>query len=128
MGTNPAKLMYNSKSAENGMVTDMHMPRNLCIVGENGMAANLTVMRHVNISHDPVAVTHSGNASVLGSAAVKGTKFTKGIVIADFQAGRLIFVFLVLWRLTDGTELKKGIARTNSGIRSDNDMWTDARA
>ena len=51
-------------------------------------------MGNMNVRHDPVVITQPGNALILCRTAVDSDKFTNGIAITYFQAGRFATVLL----------------------------------
>src|SRR5260363_207375 len=49
MRANAHMLMHSGHAAQNGPVVHLHMTRNLCIVGQDCMAANEAIMRNMHI-------------------------------------------------------------------------------
>ena len=105
-----------------GMIADMHMARELGIVGKNRMVADLAIMRQMHISHDPVAVANAGGTRILDGSAIEGAEFTYGVVVADFQTGWLPAIFFVLWCPAYGTKLVNRIAHANPRMRINHNM------
>src|SRR5260363_55932 len=56
MRANAHMLMHSGHAAQNGPVVHLHMTRNLCIVGQDCMAANEAIMHNMHICHDPVVM------------------------------------------------------------------------
>ena len=46
-------------------VADVHVAGELRVVGEDGVVADLAVVREVHVGHDPVVVADAGDAAVL---------------------------------------------------------------
>ena len=68
----------------------------LGIVRKNGVIAHHTVVRQMDIGHQPVVVTDPGNACVAGRADVEGAKLTDRIAITNDQFARFAGVFFIL--------------------------------
>ena len=83
MSTNPDKLVNPRHTAHNGPVTDFYMSCNLCITRENGVVANLTIMRNVDIGHDPVIVADACDSLILRSSCMNRRELTNCIAITD---------------------------------------------
>src|SRR6187551_442954 len=105
MRTDAAKLVHGGKSSEYRVVAHMHVPRELGVVGKDGMVAYLAVVRHVRVRHDPVVITEPGHTGVQRRPAIERAEFANGIVVSDFEPRWLAAVFLVLRRFTQGHEL-----------------------
>src|SRR5690606_14154134 len=59
MRTYAHELMHGGQSAQYCPITDMDMPGKLHAVGNDGMVAELTIVRNVHISHDPVVAAQA---------------------------------------------------------------------
>src|SRR4051812_36247233 len=92
------KLMHRRETAENGEITDAHMTRELRIIREDRVVADLAVVREMHVRHDPVVVAEPRNAGVLYGAAIERAKFANGVAIADFKARGFARILLVLRR------------------------------
>ena len=77
------------------------MPGKLSIVSKGCSVSDLAVVCDVHIGHDPVIVTHPGNADILCRTEIKRTKLADSISIADFKSSRLTRVFFVLRHFTN---------------------------
>ncbi len=126
VGADTAELVHHRESAEDRMIADMHVPCELRIIGENRVMTDLAVMGKVHIRHDPVVVTDSGDTDILRGTAIQGAELADGVVVADFQPGRLAGIFFVLRRRADGTKLVNHIARADPGVLADHHMRADA--
>ncbi len=125
VGADAHELMHAGETAEDGPVADMDVARQLRVVGEDGLVADLAVVRQMDIGHDPVVITEAGYPGVLRRAAVEGAELADGVAIADFEAGRLAGVFLVLRLFADGTELENAVVAADPGMAADHHMGTD---
>src|SRR5690606_32853537 len=109
----------------------MNMAGKLNTVGHDGVAAYLTIVGNMHISHNPVVVAHAGNANILGCARADRDIFTNGIAVADFQACRLALVFFVLRNAANGTKPIESIVGAYGGVaindamRSHDGAWSD---
>ena len=97
-----AELVHTRQPTDDDPIADLHMPGQRRVVGQDGVAAELHVMRDVHIGHHPVVVAHTRAAAVLHSAAVEGAELANRVAVADDQLGRLAAVLHVLRRATDG--------------------------
>ena len=87
--------------AEDHPVADVHVAGELACVGEDGVVADLAVVREVHVGHDPVVVADARDAGVLRRAAVDGDVLADGVAVADLDRGGLARVLLVLRRRAD---------------------------
>src|SRR5690606_7859713 len=111
--------------------------RELDAVGDDGMAADLAVMRNMHIGHDPVVVAQASHAHVLRRPRIDGDVLAYGVAVADLEPGGFVAVFLVLGNAADGAETieivvctYRGVAvddtmRAHGGARPDHDVITD---
>ena len=67
-------------------------------VGEDGVVADLAVVRDVHVGHDPVVVAEARDARVLHRAAVDRAVLADRVAVADLDRGGLAGVLLVLRR------------------------------
>jgi hypothetical protein len=108
--------MHASEAAQYGMVTYRHMPGQLRAIGEYGVIAHLTIMRDMNICHDPVVIAETRDADILHRTNIKGTTFANGVVISYFQSGRFVSIFFVLRNFAQRTKLKDAIVLADAGM------------
>ena len=127
MCSDATELVNQRKSAENDPVPDMNMSGQLCTVGENRVVADLAIMRQMDVSHDPVVVTQTGDSFVLNRSQVEGTEFANGVAIADFQFRLFPCIFFVLRHTAQRCELENAIVFADSGMSFNNDMRTNPR-
>src|SRR5690554_4852060 len=126
MGTDMAELMYCRKTAQNGMITHMHMPGQRRIVGQDHMVTDDTVMCHVRIGHQQIVTADSGNAGILYRTAMDGDTLTDDVVVTDLQKGWLALELFVLTVFTHSGELKNPVTGPDTGRPLDHDMGFDA--
>jgi hypothetical protein len=110
------------------VVTDVHVPGQLRVVGENGVITDLAVVRKMHISHDPVVVAQTRDAGILRRAAIERAEFANRVAITDLEPGRLTCVFLVLRRFAERHELEYAVVAPDAGMAGDDRMRTDAGA
>src|SRR3989338_1658806 len=103
----------------------MHMATQSRPVRHDGVAADLAIMCHMHIGHDPVVVTDAGDANILSGAGVERAKFADRVVVAYLQARRLPGIFLVLRDGSQGTELENAVAFSDAGVSLDHYMRPD---
>ena len=96
MRTQFAKLVHHSKAAQNNPIAHMHMAGQLGVVGKNSVVANLTVMRQMNIGHDPVVISYRGDTLVASGSNVEGTKLSNDIAVPNDQFTGLTSIFFIL--------------------------------
>jgi hypothetical protein len=83
-------------------------------------------MREVNVSHDPVVVTHAGDTGITGRADVERAKLTDGVSITNHQLTGLTGIFFVLRNSADGVELKNLVVTPYGGVTLYHAMRTNA--
>jgi hypothetical protein len=100
------------------------------IVSEGGVVTYDTIMGDMDIGHDPVIVTETGNPPSLHGASINGTVLTNGIAIPYLEAGLCAFtlIFLILRIIADRTKLIDLILPANSGRATDHHLGTDPGA
>ena len=118
--------MHYREATQNRPVTHMHMAGELGIVGKDRVIPHHAVMREVNVSHDPVVVTHAGDASIAGRANVESAKLTDVVSITNHQLTGLTRVLFVLRNSADGVELENLVVTPYGGVTLDHAMRTDA--
>ena len=106
----------------------MHVPRHLACVRENGVAADLAVVRKMHVRHDPVVVADAGDADILGGAAVDRDIFADRIAVSDLNRGGLVSIFLVLRRSANGRELVDAVCPADPGVPLEDDVRPDPRS
>src|SRR5690606_9677667 len=131
------ELMDGRQTAQDGPIAYVDMARELDAVGDDGMAADLAVMRNMHIGHDPVVVAQASHAHVLRRPPIDGDVIAYGVAVADLEPGGFVAVFLVLGNAADGAETieivvctYRGVAvddtmRAHGGARPDHDVITD---
>ena len=95
MRTDMHKLVDTGHSADDGKVVDVHVPGQLHHIGDDAVAAHLTVVRHVHIFHQEVAISHHGVFFQVCSA-VDGHIFPDQVSAADDEARILAGILEVL--------------------------------
>ena len=98
--------MNHRKTSQDGPITHFHMARQLRAVGEDGVAANLTIMGQMDVCHDPVVIPYAGCAFVMDGSNVEGAKFADRVSMANDQFTWFTVVFFVLRNRAQRVELK----------------------
>src|SRR4029079_12691107 len=124
---NPAELVNHGAAAEDGMVLDSDMTRERHHVGQYGMAADLRIMRHVDIGHDPVVVANARHPQVLHRSGIQRAEFTNDVVVADLQACWLAILFLVLRIAADDGMLVDAVVAADAGMAGYNSVRSNGR-
>src|SRR5436190_15211904 len=104
------ELVHQRGRTEDRPVADDDVAGELAGVGENGLVADLAVVREVHVGHDPVLVAQPRDAGIERRAAVDGHVLADGVVVADLHAGVLAGVFLVLRRRAKRGEVEDLVA------------------
>src|SRR6185503_8913039 len=108
-------------------VADHHVPGELRAVGEDGVAADLAVVRKVGIGHQPVVVAESRHHDVLDRAAVDGHVLADGVAVADLDRSVLAGVFLVLRLPAERREGEDPVFPADAHRPLQHDMRADRR-
>src|SRR6185437_4533079 len=127
VSTNLHVLMHGGKAAQRHPIADLHMAGQGGAVGEDGLVADLTIVRNVRIRHEQIVTANPGDTFVLRSAAIDGAALAKHIAITNLQTRGLALVLLVLRGIPDGGELEYVIVRANDGRPVDHRMRSDHR-
>src|SRR5215813_2055243 len=114
-----AELMHHHTATQDHMVFDGNMPAQRHQVRKHCMAANLAIVREMDVGHGPVVVANARDAHVLRRSRVEGAELPDGVVIADLQAGWLAAVLLVLRAFTERHELEDTVASPDAGVAGD---------
>src|SRR5205814_1151237 len=104
------------------------LARELAGIGEDGVAADLAVMREMHVRHDPVVAADAGHSGVERGAAVDGDVFADHVAVADLDRSVLVGVFLVLRRRADRGEMEDAVAPADAGTAVQHDMRADPGA
>ena len=94
--TDANKLVIPGMAAQDGPITHFAVAGQLRIAGQNGLVADLTIMRDVHITHNPVVGPNGGDALVLSGTDMKADKLANRIAVTNFQTRGFTTVFLVL--------------------------------
>ena len=106
------------------MVIHPDVSRQRGAVGEHRIVADLTIVSDVYVRHDPVAITDPRDAAAALGTPVDGAILANGVLITDFETCRLIAIFLVLRRFSDGRERVDLITATHSRRSLNNGVGT----
>jgi len=106
----------------------MHVTRQLRVVGKNGVAAHLAVMRQVDIGHDPVVVPDPRDARIPRRPDVEGAELAHRVAVADAQLAGLPGIFLVLGNRAQGVELEDAVVLADRGVAFEHAMRADGGA
>ncbi len=78
-----AELMHPGKSAQDCVILYYNVPRELGVVGENGVIADLAIVRQMHVGHNPVMVAQPRNTDILRVPRLKVQNSTDNIVVSD---------------------------------------------
>src|SRR5471030_2024301 len=120
-----AELVHVGEAAHDDPVADFDVAGQLRVVREDGVAADLAIVRQVDVGRDPVVVAEPRHAGVLHGADVEGAEFADGVAVADFQARRLALPLHVLRRGADGRELEELVVLADGRVAFDDDVRAD---
>src|SRR5205085_3500961 len=108
------ELVHERGGAEDRPVAHRDVPGELAGVGENSVAADLHVMREMDVSHDPVVVAQTGDADVERRAAVDRDVLAQRIALADLDRRLFVPVLLVLRRRTERGEVEDAVVAADA--------------
>src|SRR2546427_772345 len=115
-------------SRTGGPIPDRDMARELEGIGEDGVAADLAVMREMHVRHDPVVAADAGHSRVELGAAVDGDVLADDVAVADLDRRVLAGVFLVLRRRADRGEMEDAVAPADASTAVEHDVRADPGA
>src|SRR5438067_51153 len=122
------ELVYERGGAEDRPVAHRDVAGELAGVGEDGVVADLHVVREMHVGHHPVVVAKARDADVERSAAVDGDVFADGVVVADLHRGVLAVVLLVLRRRAERGEVEDAVIAPDADAAIAHDVGADPRA
>src|SRR5215469_1364085 len=122
------ELVHGGEPADDHPVADLDVTAEGSAVGEHGVIADLAVMRHVRVGHEEIVAADAGHPLVMGGAAIGSGELAEHVAVADLEPRRLAPVFLVLWRLPEGSELQDVIVGAERGGTVDHDVRPDDAA
>jgi hypothetical protein len=128
VGADAHELMDHGEAAEDGPIANLDMACQLGVVGEDGLVADLAIVRQMHIGHDPVVVAQASDAGILRRAAIEGAELADRVAVADLEPGRLAGILLVLRGFTDRAELEDAIVAADAGMSGQHHMRTDHSA
>ena len=76
--------MNTSKPTQYHVIMDINMSGQRRIVRQNGMAADVAVMRNVAISHDPVVVSERRSTATMRRASVDTAVLADDVSVANY--------------------------------------------
>ena len=116
-----AELMHAAQSPDDSMIPDRDMTAQSAVIGKNDMIPDRAVMGDMGIGQKIAMTPDLCRRTGRGSPVHRDT-FPEGIVIADFQKGRLFLVFQILGSLSDRAEGIELISVTDQGRTHHGDM------
>ena len=121
MASDAAELVDRGESPDHGVVGDLDVSGQGAVVREDDAIADDAVVRDVRVGEEvPPAADDRFRAGQ--GAAVHRAEFAEGVAVADFEKGRLAFVFEVLRFLSDRRVSEKEIAAADFGRAHHRDM------
>ena len=107
MGPDTTELMHRRETAHDCIIADRNMTGKGTVIRENNVIAHHAVMSDVTIGEE-ISVASDDRIRPWSGAPVDGTKFPKGISLADLQISRFTLILQILRALSDrgvGVEL-----------------------
>ena len=112
----PAKLMDGRQGANGRTITDLDVPRQGRIIGEDYPGPDLTIVGDMSVCHEQAITPDRRQAPTSRGPPMDGHEFPKNVVVANFQLGRFPGIFEILWRSANRTVALKSISGTDRGI------------
>jgi len=100
-------------------VADDHVSRDHAVVGQDAVGAHLHVVPKVGVDHEHVVVANAGDAAAALGANVNGHVLAENVVVADFQARGLAFVFAILGRAAKDAVGMENVVAADGGVTGD---------
>ena len=82
--TEPAELVHGGESCEDRIIADLDVAGECRVIGENGVVADMAVMRNVAVRHYPVVVAERRESTTTRGATVDTAVLANGIAVTDF--------------------------------------------
>ncbi len=99
-----AELVHGRKGADGGEIFHGDVAGQSGAVGENGLVADVAIMRDVRVGHEQAAAADGGGAAAADCAAADGDVFAESIFVADDEMGFFAGKFQILGIAADGAE------------------------
>ena len=117
------------EAAEDRPVADRDVAGELACVGEDGVVADLAVVREVHVGHDPVVVAQARHAGVLRRAAVDRDVLADGVAVADLhpRVGSPLY-FLSCGGRADRREVEDAVVAADARVAVEHDVRADPGA
>src|ERR1043165_1444394 len=109
-------LVHGAVPAEKDIVTDLAMPPDHGVVGENNVVADMAIVRHVGPNHQKAGVANGSDPSSTRGAGIDGNALADLAVRADDKPCRLAFVVHGLRRRAEGGERINRRARADGRV------------
>ncbi len=126
MTADTAKLMNGRQSANDGIIFNVNMAGEGCVVTHYDVAANGAFVGDMGVGEKQVVIADDG-AAFLCSGRVDGAKFTEYVAGANFQGGVAAGVFQVLRFAADQSVGKNFAFRPEGGVALHGGMVVDPR-
>src|SRR3989344_1271599 len=128
IGADTAILMRHGEAAQDGVVAARDVARKTRTVGENGVVADLTVVRQMAIRHDEVVVAQARDTAARHRTAVEGAVLANDIAITDVEARGFALITQMLWCVAQRGELINAVVAPNARRSGNDNMGADPRA
>lgn len=116
-----AKLVDPAQATDDRIVLDDDMSGQGAIVGKNDMIPDRAIVGDMGVGEEVIVISDDGLTSGTGTA-IDGAEFAEAVVVADFEVGRLGFVFEILRPLSNRTEREEMVVVPDAGGAGDADM------
>ena len=104
MAADAAELVDARAGADVHVVFDIDVAAERRHVAEDGVVADVAVVRHVHVGHEDVVIADARDAAAARGAAVHGDELAKDVAGADRQPGVLAVELEILRNLADRRE------------------------
>src|ERR1700751_409833 len=118
MGANADELVRRSTPADIGEITDLAMPAQHHIVGENDALADAAIMPDMGVGQEHRARAHDRFGAATCGARIHRHAFPDDAILADHKADGFAAVFQVLRRVPDRSEGVNDRASSDRGVAS----------
>ncbi len=85
MRAKSAELMHEGESTQNGVIPDGHVAGERGVVGHDDAVPDLAIMGDVYVSHDPIVVADTGDATAMLGAAIEGAILSYRVAVTYLQ-------------------------------------------
>src|SRR5436190_5491757 len=119
------ELVDERRGTEDCPVAHGDVPCELAGVGEDGVIADLAVVREMHVSHDPVVVADPRDADIERGAAIHRDVLADGVAVADLDRRVLAAILLVLRRRAERGKMEDLVVAADLDAAVEHDVRAD---